>query len=78
VNFYWLLGAMKRVLEMPAARAGTFAQIRRILRLAVIGIILYLLIAKAAINIAGLLLGLSVLAINITLLAIYKMTLKGG
>jgi hypothetical protein len=78
VNFYWLLSAMKRVLEMPVAKAGTFAQVRRVLRLAVIGAILYLLIAKVAINVAGLLVGLSVLVINITLLAVYKMTLKGG
>jgi hypothetical protein len=78
VNFYWLLSAMKRVLAIPAARAGTFAQVRHLLRLGAAGMILYLLIVKAGVSIAGLLVGLSVLVLNITLLAVYKMTLKGG
>jgi hypothetical protein len=78
MNFYWLLGAMKRVLDMPVSKAGTFAQVRRLLRLGAIGIILYFLIARIGIDIAGLVVGLSVLVINITLLAVYKLTLKGG
>lgn len=78
MNFYWLLAAMKRVLQMPAAKAGTFAQFRHLLRLGAAGMILYLLIVKLGVSIFGLLVGLSVLVINITLLAIYKMTLKGG
>lgn len=77
-NFYWLLNAMKRVLDMPASRAGTYAQVRHLLRLGAAGLILYLLIVTAGVSIAGLLVGLSVLVINITLLAVYKMTLKGG
>jgi hypothetical protein len=77
-NFYWLLSAMKRALDMPASKAATFAQVRHLLRLGLAGIILYILIVKLGISIVGLLVGLSVLVINITLLAFYKMTLKGG
>jgi hypothetical protein len=77
-NFYWLLSAMKRVLVMPAAKAGSFAQVRHLLRLGATGFVLYLLIVKVGVSIIGLLVGLSVLMINIVLLAVYKMTLKGG
>lgn len=78
VNFFWLLNAMKKVLQLPVATAGRFAQLRYVMRLAAMGIILYVLIVHVGMDIIGLIIGLSVLVISITGLALYKLTFKGG
>lgn len=77
-NFYWLLSILKRVLLLPAGKAGRFAQIRYIMRLAVMALVIWALITYVGVHVVGLLIGLSVLVINIIALAFYKMTLKGG
>jgi ATP synthase I subunit len=77
-NFLWLVSALKRVLMLPVAEASRFAYLRYLLRLAVMGGLLYLLIVRLGIDIFGLLLGLSVLVFSITGLALYKLTCKGG
>ncbi len=77
-NFYWLMSIMKRVLALPVTEAGRFAQVRYILRLAIMGFVVWALIAHVGIDVIGLIVGLSVLVINIIALAIYKVTLKGG
>jgi hypothetical protein len=78
VNFAWLAGALKKVLQLPAAKAERFAQLRYVMRLAAMGVLLYVLIVRVGIDIIGLLIGLSVLVISIVGLALYKLTFKGG
>lgn len=78
LNFLWLLNAMKKVLQLPVASAGRFAQLRYIMRLAAMGIMLAILIGYVGIDIVGLIIGLSVLVVSITGLALYKLTFKGG
>ncbi len=77
-NFYWLLSVIRRVLLLPAEKAGRFAQIRYVVRLAVMALLIWVLIAHVGVHIIGLIVGLSVLVINIIALALYKLTLKGG
>lgn len=78
VNFFWLLSVLKRVLNLPPEHAGRFAAVRYVLRLAVLGLILWSMIRFIGIDILGLLLGLSVIVINIIALALYKVARKGG
>lgn len=78
VNFYWLLSILKRVLQMPSDKANRFAQVRYVLRLAILAIVLWALIRFAGINIIALLLGLSITVVNIIALALYKVAHKGG
>ena len=76
-NFYWLLSILKRVLLLPAGKAGRFAQVRYVVRLALMALVIWLLIVRVGIDVIGLLVGLSVLVINIITLSIYRLTLKG-
>lgn len=78
INFYWLLSVLKRVLQMPAQQASRFAQLRYLLRLAILGVVIWLLIHFASIDIIGLLLGLSITVLNIIALALYRVAQKGG
>lgn len=77
-NFYWLRTILTRALRMQGTKASRFAQLRYILRLAILGIAVYALVVHAGVSVIGLLLGLSVLVINIIALSIYMFTLKGG
>ena len=76
-NFYWLLSILKRVLLLPAGKASRFAQVRYVVRLALMALVIWLLIVRVGIDVIGLLVGLSVLVINIITLSIYRLTLKG-
>lgn len=78
MNFYWLLSVLKRVLQLPVEKAGRFALVRFVLRLSVLSLILWLLIRFVGIDAMGLLLGLSIIVINIIALALYKVARKGG
>ena len=77
-NYVWLAGALRKVLQLPAAKATRFAHLRYVMRLSAMGILLYVLIVRVGIDIIGLLVGLSVIVISIVGLALYKLTLKGG
>lgn len=77
VNFYWLVSILKRVLFLPTGKAGRFAQLRYVLRLALLALVIWTLIVKVGIDAIGLLVGLSVIVINIIALSIYRLTLKG-
>lgn len=77
-NFYWLASVVKRLLLLPAGQAGRFALLRYVLRLAVMAVAIWVLIVHFGIHLVGLIVGLSVLVLNIVALAVYKLTLKGG
>lgn len=76
-NFYWLRGSLRRLLQQPAVRAGGLARARYTFRYAVLGFAIYLLIVRIGIDPLGLLLGLSVLVIVISALALYMLKTKG-
>ena len=78
-NFYWLRSILRRALDQQADRASRFAQLRYLLRFALLGVAIYLLVVVGKADVIGLLLGLSVLVISIIGVAIYySVTLKGG
>jgi hypothetical protein len=76
-NYYWLRSIMLRVLYGQQGNPGRFAILRYLLRLTVIGALIYLLIVKLGVDIRGLLLGLSILVLTITALALYTLNTKG-
>ena len=77
-NFFWLSRALKQILHLPAQTAGRYAQLRYILRLAVMALFLYILLVFVHIDIIGLLSGLSILFFSMAALAFYRLTFKGG
>jgi len=77
-NFNWLCSIIKRALLLSAHRADSFARIRYVLRLAIVSIIIWIMIIRYGIDLIGLLVGLSVLVINIFALTIYRLISKGG
>lgn len=77
VNFFWLQNTLRRVLQLQPRQAGSFAQVRYLLRLTFAAFILYLLIAHAGIDIVGLIIGLSVLVVVIMGLSLYMFLGKG-
>lgn len=78
LNFYWLRSILERFLRVPGQKPVRFVQIRYVLRLAVMGLVIYYLIARTGISIVGLILGLSVIVVNIFLLTIYYLFLHKG
>ena len=78
VNFYWLHSIMKRTLLLTKGKAQSFAMTRYMLRLALIGVAVWFMIVHFKIDLIGLLVGLSVLVINIFALTIYRLISKGG
>jgi hypothetical protein len=77
-NFLWLRRGLEAALTLTPAGASRYATMRYLLRLAVMALLLYLAIVRLGADIFGLLLGLSVLVINITVFSIYLSTRKGG
>ena len=76
-NFFWMRNTLRRVLHLQSHQAGSFAQLRYLLRLAFLALALYVLIVHAAMDIKGLVLGLSVLVVAITGLSFYMLLDKG-
>jgi asparagine N-glycosylation enzyme membrane subunit Stt3 len=77
-NFLWLRRGLEASLQLNPTTASRFATFRFLLRLAIMALLLYLLIVRLGADIFGLLLGLSVLVINIIIFSIYLSTRKGG
>jgi hypothetical protein len=77
-NFIWLRRGLETALRLNPGIASRVALLRFLLRLAIMALLLYFLIVVLGANIFGLLLGLSVLVVNITIFSIYLSTRKGG
>jgi len=77
-NFLWLRRGLEAVMGLNPGIAARFAVLRYLLRLGIMGLLLYVLIVNLGADIFGLLLGLSVLVINIIAFSIYLSTSKGG
>ena len=77
-NFLWLRRGLEAALRLLPANASRYAVLRYLLRLAVMALLLYILIVRLHADVFGLLLGLSVLVLNITAFSIYLSTRKGG
>jgi hypothetical protein len=78
VNFAWLRNVLQRILGLMPARPNLYAQLRFVARIAVTGLVLYVIITSGWFSLAGLLVGLSVIVANITALSIYSALRTGG
>ncbi len=77
-NFAWLRNILARSLNLEARQAARFALLRYLVRLTLLAGAIYLLIVQVGVDIYGLLLGLSILVINIMAVAIYQVTNRSG
>jgi hypothetical protein len=77
-NFNWQHSIIKRALLLSTEKAGRFAQARYVLRLTILALLIWCLIVRVGIDPIGLLLGLSVLVVNIFALTFYRFNSKGG
>ena len=77
-NFIWLHSIMRRTVRLPKGRAQAYALSRYLLRLAIIGMIVWFLISRFDLNLIGLLVGLSVPVMSIFSLTFYRLLAKGG
>jgi hypothetical protein len=77
-NFFWLRRGVESLLRIRPNNAPQLAVVRLVVRLATLGLVLYVLIVHLHADIFGLLLGLSVLVFNIMAFSIYMSTRKGG
>ena len=76
-NNFWLRSILERILLQQRADARQYAIVRYILRLTISGLIIVILL-KAGVNIAGLLVGLSVLVFTITTVSVFlSLSAKG-
>ncbi len=77
-NFTWLKSILARALNLEARQAARFAQLRYLLRLTLLGVAIYLLVAVVGVDVYGLVLGLSVLVLNIMAVAVYLAANRSG
>ncbi|MDR3580642.1 MAG: ATP synthase subunit I [Oryzomonas sp.] len=78
VNFAWLRNVLQRILGLMPARPNLYAQLRFVGRIAVTGLVLYVIITSGWFSLAGLLVGLSVIVANIIALSLYSALRTGG
>lgn len=78
INFQWLYRHAKAAVSLTTSKGKAFMAKRYILRLAIMGIILYALIAYVKVDVIGLLLGLSVVILGITTYACFIYIFAGG
>ena len=70
VNFYWLSRDLKGALIRHADRAKPFMMVKYYIRFIVTGVVLFVVITRAPVDIFGLILGLSVVVINVIIMVI--------
>jgi hypothetical protein len=78
VNFAWLRNVLQRILGLLPAKPNLYAQLRFVARIAVTGLVLYVIITSGWFSLAGLLVGLSVIVANIIALSLYSALRTGG
>lgn len=77
-NFFWIRNVLQRILGQLPAKATLYAQMRFVARLSLTGLLLYFIITSGWFSLAGLLVGLSVIVINIIALSLYSALRAGG
>jgi len=77
-NYHWLYRHAKTAVLQTAKQGASFMIKRYVLRIAVTGVVLYVLIAHLHVDILGLLLGLSVIMMGIMSYACYTYICTGG
>ncbi|MCM2358871.1 MAG: ATP synthase subunit I [Geobacteraceae bacterium] len=76
-NFYWLRSILLRAFRLQPQEAPRFTLLRYIVRLTVLAAAVFSLMVYGKADVFGLLLGLSVLVVNIIALSFYMISAKG-
>lgn len=78
VNFFWLRNVLQRILGLLPAKPFLYAQVRFIARISITGFVLYLIITSGWFSLTGILVGLSIIVLNIIALSLYSALRAGG
>ncbi len=78
VNFFWLRNVLQRILGLLPAKPFLYAQMRFIARISITGFVLYLIITSGWFSLTGILVGLSIIVLNIIALSLYSALRAGG
>lgn len=76
INFYWLYKNMKDVFARLSGSAKSTMMFKYYIRLAVTAVVLFFIVTSNKVDIVGLLVGLSVVVINLVLTAIMTLSKK--
>jgi len=76
LNFYWMERGLRGIFTNTTGNVKGGVMVKYYIRLALTAIVLYFLIANATVNVIGLLIGLSVVVINIIVTLITTMAKK--
>jgi hypothetical protein len=77
ISYRWLHQSLRRTIAQPTSSGARSFQVRYLLRLAAVGLFIYILLDRAEVHPLGLVLGLSVVMINILWTTAVRV-LKGG
>ncbi len=75
-NFYGMSRSLRKGFANVSARIKSFLMIRYYMRFVLTGVVIYFLITRTEISIFGLLIGLSIVVINIVVSTIYDLSKK--
>jgi hypothetical protein len=78
INFLWLRNVIQHILGLLPGKPVLYAQTRFFTRIILTGLVLYVVITSGWCSVAGLLVGLSIIVINIVALSIYRALRAGG
>jgi hypothetical protein len=78
VNFLWLRNALQRTLGLLPANPARYAFLRFLSRMTIMGIALYYILTSPWFSVAGLLVGLSIVVVNIIAVSVYSALHTGG
>ena len=76
LNFYWMARGLRGLFNNPAGNVKGPVMVKYYIRLALTAVVLYLLIANHTVNVIGLLIGLSIVVINILITLIIVLAKK--
>jgi hypothetical protein len=76
LNFYWMEKGLRGLFQKTGGNVKGPVLIKYYIRLAITAVVLYFLIAYETVNVIGLLIGLSVVVINIIITVIFSLTKK--
>ncbi len=76
INYHWLNHDLKKVFETLDDRAKTRVMLKYYIRFGVSAIVLYFIISSHIVDVIGLLVGLSIVLINIVLTAVMTLSKK--
>lgn len=76
LNFYWMARGLRGLFNNPASNVKGPVMVKYYIRLALTAVVLYFLIANHTVNVIGLLIGLSIVVINILITLIIALAKK--